>query len=159
MTTGLCKYAKLTLLTVPYRNTAYRTEYWTKTVELTSTALNRSVQFWRNLAVWLQFRPKTIVFLQQLFMYKTLIVNQELRAASNLRVSMQATAGPFPQADAAPAQPQGRSWKHCVASAHGRSTPGSENGRFWGGEAIMRPFLHRQCQLGTVPYTVPYFTV
>jgi hypothetical protein len=46
-----------------------------------------------------------------------------------------------------------------VASAHGRSTPGGENGRFWGEEAILRPFLHLQCQLGTVPYTVPYFTV
>jgi len=46
-----------------------------------------------------------------------------------------------------------------VALAHGRSTPGSENGRFWGEEAILRPFLHWQCQLGTVPCTVPYFTV
>jgi hypothetical protein len=46
-----------------------------------------------------------------------------------------------------------------VALAHGRSTPGSENGRFWGEEAILRPFLHWQCQLGTVPYTVLYFTV
>jgi hypothetical protein len=72
---------------------------------------------------------------------------------------MQAPAGPFPRADAAPNQPQGRSWKHCVASAHGRSTPGSENGRFWGGEAILRPYLHWQCQLGTVPFTVPYLTV
>ena len=42
-----------------------------------------------------------------------------------------------------------------VASAHGRSTLRSENGRFWGGEAILRPFLHWQCQLGTIPYTVP----
>jgi hypothetical protein len=69
---------------------------------------------------------------------------------------MQAPAGPFPRADAAPTQPQGRSWKHCVASAHGRSTAGSENGRFWGGEAILRPFLHLQCQLGTVHSTVSY---
>ena len=46
-----------------------------------------------------------------------------------------------------------------MALAHGRSTPGSENGRFWGGEAILRPFLHWQCQLGTVTYTVPYFIV
>jgi len=72
---------------------------------------------------------------------------------------MQATAGPFPQADAALTQPQGRSGKHCVASSHGRSTLGSENGRFWGGEAFLRPFLHWQCQHGTVPYTVPYCTV
>ena len=72
---------------------------------------------------------------------------------------MQVIAGPFPRADAAPTQPQSRSWKHCVALAHGRSTPGSENGRFWGKEAILRPFLHWQYQLGTVPYTVPYFTV
>jgi len=49
--------------------------------------------------------------------------------------------------------------EECVPSAHGRSTPGSENGRFWGGEAFLRPILHWQCQLGTVPYTVPYFTV
>ena len=34
---------------------------------------------------------------------------------------MQATAGPFPRADAAPAQPQGRPGKHCVASTHERS--------------------------------------
>ena len=34
---------------------------------------------------------------------------------------MQATAGPFPRADAAPTQPQGRPGKHCVASAHERS--------------------------------------
>jgi len=46
-----------------------------------------------------------------------------------------------------------------VASAHGRSTLGNENGRFWAGEAILRPFLHWQCQLGTVPYTVLYSTV
>ena len=72
---------------------------------------------------------------------------------------MQAIAGPFPRADAAPTQPQGRSWKHCVASAHGKSTPRSENGRLWSGEAFLRPFLHWQCQFGTVPYTVPYFTV
>ena len=32
-------------------------------------------------------------------------------------------------------------------------------GGFWGEEAILRPFLHWQCQLGTVPCTVPYFTV
>jgi len=31
---------------------------------------------------------------------------------------MQATAGPFPRADAAPTQPQDRSGKHFVASAH-----------------------------------------
>jgi len=29
-------------------------------------------------------------------------------------------------------------------------------GGVWGGEAFLRPFLHWQCQLGTVPYTVPY---
>jgi hypothetical protein len=39
------------------------------------------------------------------------------------------TGSASPRADGAPTQPQGRSWKHCVASAHGRSTPGSENGR------------------------------
>ena len=72
---------------------------------------------------------------------------------------MQDTAGPFPRADAAPTQPQGSSGKHCVASAHGRSTLGSEHGRCWGGEAFLRPFLHWQCQLGTVPYTIPYFIV
>jgi hypothetical protein len=28
-----------------------------------------------------------------------------------------------------------------------------QNGRFWGGEAFLRPYLLWQCQLGTVPYT------
>jgi hypothetical protein len=72
---------------------------------------------------------------------------------------MQATAGPFPRADAAPTQPQGRSGKHCVASAHKRSVLEVEVGGVWGREAFLRPFLHWQCQHGTVPYTVPYFTV
>jgi hypothetical protein len=37
---------------------------------------------------------------------------------------------------------------------------GGGNGRCWGGEVfLMRPYLHWQCQHGTVPYTVPYFTV
>jgi hypothetical protein len=64
---------------------------------------------------------------------------------------MQATAGPFPRADAASTQPQGRPVKHCVASARGRSMLEVEMGGVWGGEAILRPFLHWQCQLGTVP--------
>jgi hypothetical protein len=46
-----------------------------------------------------------------------------------------------------------------VASAHKRSMLEVEMGGVWGGEAFLRPFLHWQCQLGTVPYTVPYFTV
>ena len=119
---------------------------------------------------------------------------------------MQATAGPFPRADAASAQPQGRPGKHCVASTHERSIGrwkwevlgrrghsetkialavpapelmqpqpslrvvhgsivwrqhmgGAHRGAKMGGFGAERPFLHWQCQLGTVPYTVPYFTV
>ena len=54
---------------------------------------------------------------------------------------MQASAGPFPRADAAPTQPQGRSGKHCVASAQKRSTLEVEMGGVWGGEAFPRPFF------------------
>ena len=32
---------------------------------------------------------------------------------------------------------------------------GERNWEVWGGKAILRPCLHWQCQLGTVPYTVP----
>ena len=53
-----------------------------------------------------------------------------------LGVSMQATAGPFPQADAAPTQPQGRSGKHCVASTSERSMLEVE----MGGVGVERPF-------------------
>jgi len=67
---------------------------------------------------------------------------------------MQFTVGPFPRAEAAPTQPQGRSGKHSVASTRNRSMLEVENGRFWGGEAFLRTFLHWQCQLGTVTYTV-----
>jgi len=52
---------------------------------------------------------------------------------------MQATAGPFLRADAAPTQPQGRSGKHCVASAHKRGMLEVEMGGVWGGEAFLRP--------------------
>jgi hypothetical protein len=69
------------------------------------------------------------------------------------------TAGPFPRADAVPTQPQSRPGKHCVASTRGRSMLEAGNGRLWGGEASLRLFLHWQCQLGTVPYTVQLITV
>jgi len=49
---------------------------------------------------------------------------------------MQVTAGPFSQADAAPIQPQGRSGKHCVASARKRSMLVVE----MGGVGVERPF-------------------
>ena len=55
---------------------------------------------------------------------------------------MQATAGAFPRADADPTQPQGRSGKHYVASAHKRSMLEVEMGGVWGGEAFLRPELH-----------------
>jgi hypothetical protein len=49
---------------------------------------------------------------------------------------MQATAGTFLRADAAPTQPQGRAGKHCVASTHERSM--QEEGM--GGVGAERPF-------------------
>jgi hypothetical protein len=57
------------------------------------------------------------------------ILLTEIKNCVQFWVSMQATAGPFPRADAAPTQPQGRSGKHCLESAHGRSTLGNENGK------------------------------
>ena len=42
-----------------------------------------------------------------------------------------------------------------MASARKRSMLEVEMGGVWGGEAVLRPKLHWQCQLGTVPYTVP----
>jgi len=72
---------------------------------------------------------------------------------------MQATAGPFHRADVAPTQPQGHSGKLCVASALEGSMLKTKNGRFWGGDAFLRPILHWQCQLGTIPYTVQYYAV
>jgi hypothetical protein len=52
---------------------------------------------------------------------------------------MQATAGPFPRADAALTQPQGCSGKHCVASVASmreRNTLEVEMGGF----GVKRPF-------------------
>ena len=46
-----------------------------------------------------------------------------------------------------------------MASAQKGSMLEVKMGGVWGGEAFLTPFLHCQCQLGTVPYTVPYFTV
>jgi len=111
------------------------------TVPLYRTILTVSWPFGSN------FGPKQFfVFLQQLVMNKTQIINQESSTASDFWVSMQAIAGPFPQADAAPTQPQGRSGKHCVASAHKRSMLEVGMGGDWGGEAFLRPFLHWKCQ-------------
>ena len=55
---------------------------------------------------------------------------------------MQAIAGPFPRADAASTQSQGRLGKHCVASAHKESMLEVEMGGVWGGEAFLRPKMH-----------------
>ena len=96
-----------------------------------------------------------IVFLQQLVM-KLLTRNQVLRPTLSFHASH---CWALPRADVAPTQHQGRSGTHCVASAHKGSMLEVEMGGVWGGEAFLRPFLHWQCQLGTVPYTVPYFTV
>jgi hypothetical protein len=49
---------------------------------------------------------------------------------------MQGTAGPFPRANAAPTQPQGRSGEHCVASTRERSTLEVEKEGF----GVDRPF-------------------
>jgi len=45
-------------------------------------------------------------------------------------------------------------WRQHMGGAHRGAKMGG-----WGGEAILRPKLHWQCQLGTVPYTVPYCIV
>ena len=56
------------------------------------------MRFWCNLTVWLQFRPKTLVsFLQQLFKYKTLIVNQESSTASDFEFPFKPLLGPSPE--------------------------------------------------------------
>ena len=75
--------------------------------------------FDRNLAVWLQFWPKTfLVFLQQLVMNKTQIINQELSTASDFEFPCKPLLCALPRADVALTQPQGRSGTHCVAPAH-----------------------------------------
>jgi hypothetical protein len=86
-------------------------------------------------------------------MNNTRIIDQKSSTASEYEFPCKATAGPFPRADA-PTQPQGRPGSHCVASIHERSMREVEMGGVWGEEAFLRPFLHWQCQLGTVPYTV-----
>jgi hypothetical protein len=59
---------------------------------------HRTVQSWCNLAVWLQFRPKTSVFfLQQLFKYKTLIVYQESSTASDFEYPCKPLLCPSPE--------------------------------------------------------------
>jgi len=55
---------------------------------------------------------------------------------------MQAIAGPFPRANVAPTQHQGRSGTHCVASAQKGSMLEVEMGGVWGEEAFLRPKLH-----------------
>ena len=51
------------------------------------------------------------------------------------------TGSASPRADVAPTQPQCRSGKHCVASAHKRSTLGSENRRFLGWRGLSEIIL------------------
>jgi hypothetical protein len=61
------------------RNRLYCTLYCSKTLGLASTVSNRTKQWSPCRMIWLQFQPKTILFiLQELLMNKTLIVNQEL---------------------------------------------------------------------------------
>jgi len=67
---------------------------------------------------------------------------------------MQATAGPFPQADAASTQPQGCPGKHCVASTHERSMQEVKMGGF----GAKRPFWGHFCtgSANLAPYCTLY---
>jgi hypothetical protein len=70
---------------------------------------------------------------------------------------MQAAAGPFPRADAAPTQPQDRSGKHCVASPH----KGSMLEVDMGGVGTEKPFRGYFCtgSASLAPYHTPYLNL
>jgi len=149
--------ATLPVFMVPYRITPNRTEQrrwsWLVRSWFVPDGGHRTVRFWCNLAVWLQFRPKTLVFfLQQLFKYKTAIVNQESSTASDFEFPCKSLLGPSPKL----MQPQPSLrvvQKSVVWRQRVRGYAGGGNGRFWSGEAFLRPLLHWQCQLG--PYCTP----
>jgi hypothetical protein len=46
-------------------------------------------------------------------------------------------------------------WRQHIRRAHREAKMGG----VWSGEAFLRPFSHRQCQLGTVPYTIQEIAV
>jgi len=70
---------------------------------------------------------------------------------------MQATAGPFPRADAAPTQPQGRSGKHCVASRRERSMLEVEMGVVGAKRPLWGHFCTGSASLAS--YRTPYCAV
>jgi hypothetical protein len=71
---------------------------WNVRSELYKDNLTIQYDFDRNLAVWLQFRPKTIVFfLQQLFINKIHIIEQESSTASDFEFPCKPLLGPSPK--------------------------------------------------------------
>jgi len=85
-------------------------------------------------------------------MNKTQIINQESSTASDFEFPCKPLLGPSPklmQPQPSPRVVQGSIvWRQHMGGAHW----GAKIGGVWGGEAFLRPFLHWQCQLGTVPY-------
>jgi hypothetical protein len=86
-------------------------------------------------------------------------IDKELSTASDFEFPCKPLLGPFPEL----MQPQPSLrvvqgsivWHQHIRGACWRW----KRGGAWGGEAFLRPFLHWQCQLGTVPYTILYFTI
>jgi hypothetical protein len=137
-----------TVITVPTVITPY------STVQITigqSTLSDRTRRCHLTVQLWPLFGCLAPILAQNT------IFKPEIKYCVQLWVSMQATAGPFPRAEAAPTQPQDRSGKHCETSARERSMLEVEMGVLgWRGlsEAIFAlavPAWHR-----SVPRTVNY---
>jgi len=78
-------------------------------------------------------------------MNQTQIIEQESSTASNFEFPCKPLLGPSPelmQPQPSPRVVQGS----IVWRQHMRGASGGGNGRCWGGEAILRPKLHWQCQ-------------
>ena len=93
--------------------------------------------FYRNLAVWLQFRPKIIFFfLQQVSMNKTQITNQESSTASDFEFPCNPLLGPSPEL----MQTQPSLWVVQGSIVWLRHIRGAHRGAKMGDLGVERPF-------------------
>ena len=139
---------------VPYRTVLVRYAWKVRSKPYKDGATVQ-YDFYRNLAVWLQFRPKIIFFfLQQVSMNKTQITNQESSTASDFEFPCNPLLGPSPEL----MQTQPSLWVVQGSIVWLRHIRGAHRGAKMGDLGVERPFWGHFCtgSVSLAPYQTPY---
>jgi hypothetical protein len=139
--------AVLTVFTVPQHITPYCTELrrwsWLEQTQIVQDGDHSTVQVWCNLALWLQYRPRTTICFACSWMKHWLLTrDQVLRPTLSFHASH---CWALPPSWCSP-DPASGLFREALCGVSGVNAweeyTGGGNGRFWGEEAFLKPYLH-----------------